>query len=282
MPEDNAVDRVTQDLRRAAVGAAPGDRLPSVRELMARHRASPVDRPARDRAPRRRGPRRAAARAAGTFVAAPAAAAPAADARPTSPGSRSRSAPRAVDDARARTSCCALPPAGRDRARPAATSTRELQPLARARRRARPRRAAARARGSAGRSRASSALRAWFAARGGRPLRAPTTCVICPGGQAALSTALRALAAPGEPVLVESPTYLGAIAAARAAGLRAGARPQRRATASGPTCSPTRSRAPARASSTASRCTPTRTARRWRPSGARPVLDARARRPARS
>lgn len=35
-----------------------------------------------------------------------------------------------------------------------------------------------------------------------------------------MSTAFRALAAPGEPVLVESPTYLGALAAARASGLR--------------------------------------------------------------
>jgi len=44
--------------------------------------------------------------------------------------------------------------------------------------------------------------------------------VICPGGQAALSSALRSLAAPGDTLLVESPTYLGALAAARATGLR--------------------------------------------------------------
>ena len=40
------------------------------------------------------------------------------------------------------------------------------------------------------------------------------------GGQAALTTALHALATPGSPVLVESPTYPGALAVARAAGLR--------------------------------------------------------------
>ena len=40
-----------------------------------------------------------------------------------------------------------------------------------------------------------------------------------PGGQAALSACFRALAAPGETVVIESPTYIGAIAAARAAGL---------------------------------------------------------------
>jgi DNA-binding transcriptional MocR family regulator len=73
-------------------------------------------------------------------------------------------------------------------------------------------------------------LRAWFARESGGGLVNVTSTdvaglraddlVICPGGQAALSTAFRALAVPGEPVLVESPTYLGALAAARASGLR--------------------------------------------------------------
>ncbi|GAA0510890.1 transcriptional regulator [Paractinoplanes deccanensis] len=62
-------------------------------------------------------------------------------------------------------------------------------------------------------------LRDWFAREAGGGLRAGDM-VICPGGQAALSTAFRALAAPGDTVLVESPTYLGAMAAARACGLR--------------------------------------------------------------
>jgi DNA-binding transcriptional MocR family regulator len=44
--------------------------------------------------------------------------------------------------------------------------------------------------------------------------------VICSGGQAALSSALRAFTEPGDTLLVESPTYLGALAAAHAAGLR--------------------------------------------------------------
>ena len=61
-------------------------------------------------------------------------------------------------------------------------------------------------------------LRAWFAREAGETLRADDL-VICSGGQAALSTALRALAAPGDTLLVESPTYLGALAAARATGL---------------------------------------------------------------
>ncbi len=62
-------------------------------------------------------------------------------------------------------------------------------------------------------------LRDWFARSSEAQLRA-RDLVICPGGQAALSSALRALAAPGDTLLVESPTYLGALAAARAAGLR--------------------------------------------------------------
>jgi DNA-binding transcriptional MocR family regulator len=63
-------------------------------------------------------------------------------------------------------------------------------------------------------------LRAWFAREAGGHVRGHDV-VICNGGQPALATTFRALAAPGEPVLVESPTYLGAIAALRAAGLRA-------------------------------------------------------------
>lgn len=44
--------------------------------------------------------------------------------------------------------------------------------------------------------------------------------LITGGGQGSLALLFRALAAPGAPVLVESPTYPGALAAARAAGLR--------------------------------------------------------------
>ena len=62
-------------------------------------------------------------------------------------------------------------------------------------------------------------LRAWFAREAGGLLR-PHDVLICAGGQAALGTIFRALAAPGEPVIVESPTYLGALATARLAGLR--------------------------------------------------------------
>jgi DNA-binding transcriptional MocR family regulator len=62
-------------------------------------------------------------------------------------------------------------------------------------------------------------LRQWFAAQVGGHLRA-ADMTVCSGGQPALATALRALGRPGEVLLVEAPTYLGAIAAARDAGLR--------------------------------------------------------------
>lgn len=63
------------------------------------------------------------------------------------------------------------------------------------------------------------ALRRWFALQAGGDVTAGDALIVS-GGQAALSHAFRALAAPGTQVLVETPTYPGALAAARAAGLR--------------------------------------------------------------
>lgn len=68
-------------------------------------------------------------------------------------------------------------------------------------------------------------LRDWFAAELGAQMapggNAPTRSdvIIMPGGQSALSSIFRAIAAPGEAIIMESPTYWGAIAAARQAGL---------------------------------------------------------------
>jgi DNA-binding transcriptional MocR family regulator len=62
-------------------------------------------------------------------------------------------------------------------------------------------------------------LREWFARSIGDAVTAAEV-LISAGGQSALATALRALAPPGAPVLVESPTYPGMLAIARAAGLR--------------------------------------------------------------
>ncbi|HEU5024340.1 MAG TPA: PLP-dependent aminotransferase family protein, partial [Spirillospora sp.] len=48
----------------------------------------------------------------------------------------------------------------------------------------------------------------------------PADVTIVNGGQQSLTTVLRALLPPGAPILVESPTYLGVLAVARASGLR--------------------------------------------------------------
>ena len=69
-------------------------------------------------------------------------------------------------------------------------------------------------------------LRSWFARELAPRGSSPTTpasaddVVVMPGGQSALSSIFRALAAPGDAIVVESPTYWGALAAARQAGLR--------------------------------------------------------------
>ncbi|GLW08486.1 transcriptional regulator [Microtetraspora sp. NBRC 13810] len=70
-------------------------------------------------------------------------------------------------------------------------------------------------------------LRRWFAGEAGGDVTAADV-LVTGGGQAALAHAFRALAAPGTPVLVETPTYPGALAAARVAGLRARAVPMDR------------------------------------------------------
>ncbi|KQP53734.1 PLP-dependent aminotransferase family protein [Agreia sp. Leaf283] len=67
-------------------------------------------------------------------------------------------------------------------------------------------------------------LRSWFAGEiapvGASAPVSSDDVMITPGGQSALSSIFRALAAQGDAVIMESPTYWGAIAAARQAGLR--------------------------------------------------------------
>jgi DNA-binding transcriptional MocR family regulator len=214
MIDDNTDQRVIEDVRTAARVLPPGSRLPSVRELMARHRASPVT------------VQRAIARLAqeglvvprpgrGTFVAE----------RHTAPGAEdppdlswqavALGAPRG--DGANLSALLELPPPG---AIPLSTGYLDpaLQPLA----------AIGAALGRAARRPAAwdrgpvegrEELRAWFARAAGGGFGAHDM-VVCPGGQSALATACRALAAPGEPILVEAPTYVGALAAARMAQLR--------------------------------------------------------------
>jgi DNA-binding transcriptional MocR family regulator len=70
-------------------------------------------------------------------------------------------------------------------------------------------------------------LQAWFAAElgavtaPGLTAPGPNNVVIVPGSQSGLSSAFRGLVAPGRPVLMESPTYYGAIKAAAQAGVHA-------------------------------------------------------------
>jgi DNA-binding transcriptional MocR family regulator len=61
-------------------------------------------------------------------------------------------------------------------------------------------------------------LRAWFARDVGGEAHAQNVLLV-PGGQAALSTVFRALLPAGSPMIVETPTYFGAISAARNAGI---------------------------------------------------------------
>lgn len=68
-------------------------------------------------------------------------------------------------------------------------------------------------------SRGVPELRAWFAAEAGNGSTADDVLVV-PGGQAGLAVAMRSLTAPGDAVVVESPTYLGLIEVARSAGVR--------------------------------------------------------------
>ncbi len=62
-------------------------------------------------------------------------------------------------------------------------------------------------------------LRDWFSAEIGGGL-SRHDIVLSGGGQSALATIMRALGQPGDPVIIESPTYPGTIAAGHAAGLR--------------------------------------------------------------
>lgn len=62
-------------------------------------------------------------------------------------------------------------------------------------------------------------LRSWFARSAGPGVDAQDV-LITSGGQSALSATFRALIPARSPLLVESPTYPGALAAARAAGIR--------------------------------------------------------------
>ena len=62
-------------------------------------------------------------------------------------------------------------------------------------------------------------LREWFASHHGNEVAAEDV-IICNGGQSAISASFRALVPSGATLIVEAPTYPGALAVARAAGIR--------------------------------------------------------------
>jgi DNA-binding transcriptional MocR family regulator len=207
----SADERVATDLRRRAAHARPGTRLPSVRDLSAEHRASPVT------------VQRALARVAaegmvvaypgrGTFVAE----------RPSEPVEAADYGWQAIAlggrgvDAGGLDRVLAIPEEGMISLAGGFPGASLLPAglLAAAGARA--------ARKPSSWARLPLAgledLRAWFAREIGNDVSSGDVLVTS-GGQSALSIVFRALGRPGDPVLVESPTYVGALAAARAAGL---------------------------------------------------------------
>jgi DNA-binding transcriptional MocR family regulator len=214
MDEDSSIAELAAELRTHIRGLRPGDRLPSSRALMARHKVSPVT------------VSRALGRLAaeglvvtrpgsGTFVA-----------ERTPPGPPPAGADlswqavalgdRSVDSSVMRR-LLTLPPDGTIPLRGGYRhpALRPLRALASASARA-ARRADAWERPPPS---GLAELRGWFARTVGGDIAADDV-LITGGGQAALSTTLRAILPPGSPLLVEAPTYPGALAAARGARLR--------------------------------------------------------------
>jgi DNA-binding transcriptional MocR family regulator len=208
MPDDNASAPVIATLEAEIASAAPGTRLPSVRDLMARHRVGPatVQRAIGELAARGLVDARPGR---GTFVAPRAA--------PSAPDTSWQAVPlgaRSID-ADALETLQHVPPPG-TLVLSSGYLPADLQPTA----------ALGAALARAGRRPGAwdrvplaglSGLRSFFAAAVGA---SAGDVLICPGGQSALAACLRGLAAPGAPVIVESPTYVGALAAARAQGLQ--------------------------------------------------------------
>jgi DNA-binding transcriptional MocR family regulator len=214
---DDSSSRIVSDLRGWLATAAPGARLPSTRTLVGRYAASPVTVQKALRA----------LTAQGLIETRPGAGAFARGVRLARPS----------DYGWQTAALGAAPPRGPNGSTPLRSAPndaialhsgypdRELLPerLVRA--------ALARAaRGAAAVSRPPSAgrpeLQSWFAAElagatapSGSP-PAPGDVVVFPGSQSALNTVFRSLVGTGRPLIVESPTYWGALLAAAQAGVR--------------------------------------------------------------
>ncbi|MCO1596999.1 PLP-dependent aminotransferase family protein [Micromonospora sp. RHAY321] len=214
--DDSSSSRIAAALREWVAAATPGARLPSTRELVARYQASPVTVQQALRTLTAQGLIESRP-GVGTFVRA------ARTVRPADHGWQTaalRSPP-----ARVHALSTALRSAPNDViALHAGYPDRELLPerlvrsaLTRA------------ARTDAALTRPPAAglpeLQSWFAAELGAATRAgitpptPGDVVVLPGSQSGLSSIFRTLAGAGQPLLMESPTYWGAILAARQAGV---------------------------------------------------------------
>jgi DNA-binding transcriptional MocR family regulator len=212
MSESSSINVLVASLTRDVAALAPGDRLPTSRELVRRHGVSPVT------------VSRAIARLAaeGVVVTRPGAGTFAAPRR-ARPGAAADTSWQSVALADRSVDVHAVsdlfgPPPEDAIALAGGYLHRALQPI----------RALSAAMARAARrpdawDRAPVAglapLRTLFARQAGGDVTADDV-LITSGGQSALSLTFRAIGAPGAPVLVESPTYPGALAAARAAGLR--------------------------------------------------------------
>jgi DNA-binding transcriptional MocR family regulator len=212
MNQDSSTERLASLLRAEIRGARPGDRLPSTRSLVEAHHVSPVT-VSRVLAALGAEGLVVSRPGAGTFVAPPP--------RPAAPADYSWQTialgDRTVDTTGL--SPLADPP---DEDGVISLATGYLHPslmpvralsaaLARAARRpdAWDRPPVAGLHG----------LRTWFA-RAASPDADATDVLVTAGGQGAITAAFRALVPTGGTLLVESPTYPGALAVARAAGLR--------------------------------------------------------------
>ncbi|MEA2371024.1 MAG: hypothetical protein QOH12_1418 [Solirubrobacteraceae bacterium] len=210
MPQSTSTDLLRSALRDSARAMRSGERLPSTRELSARHRVSPVT---VSRA-------LAGLRAEGVLVTRPGSGTYVADRRAATPAGELDTSwqtvalgDRTIDAASVAFLLAPHDPAAISLAggypHPSLLPTRPLAAaLARAVRRSD---AAERPplQGIGG-------LREWFAASVGAALTGDDVLVTS-GGQAALSAAFRGIVPAGGSLLVESPTYIGALAAARAA-----------------------------------------------------------------
>ena len=210
---DSSSARIAADLRTWIATAPPGARLPPTRELVARYQASPVTVQSALRALTTQGLIESQP-GVGTFIRA------ARDVRPADYGWQTA----ALRSPRARLSTALRSTPNDVIALHAGYPDRDLLPerlvrsaLTRA------------ARTDAALTRPPTAglpeLQSWFAGE----LRAVTPAgvtppaagdvIVLPGSQSGLSSVFRALAGAGAPVLMESPTYWGAVLAARQAGV---------------------------------------------------------------